>query len=86
MELLGKNIVGHELLAGSGKPFRAYNPARGNEMEPAFSGATEEDVHRAMKLADEAAPRLRALSAEQVATFLNTITEEITALGDLLTP
>jgi 2,5-dioxopentanoate dehydrogenase len=84
MELLGKNIVGHELLAGSGKPFRAYNPAQGSEMEPPFSGATEADVDRAMTLAGQAAPRLRALSADQVASFLNSIGQEIVAIGDSL--
>ncbi|MBV8897013.1 MAG: aldehyde dehydrogenase (NADP(+)) [Acidobacteriaceae bacterium] len=60
------------------------DPRTGETLEPQFREATPEQVERAVELAAEASSSLRALTAEQAAQFLNSIRDEIAALGDSL--
>ncbi len=53
-------------------------------MEPEYNEATSEEVDRAVESASEAANPLRALNAEQIARFLYSIGQEISAIGDVL--
>lgn len=64
--------------------FTAYNPRTGEAIDPEVREASSEEVNRAVDAAANAASALRALSAEQVAQFLNSIRDEISALGDEL--
>jgi NADP-dependent aldehyde dehydrogenase len=64
--------------------FHAFNPREGKTIEPAFYAAGPEDVNHSLALADAAAPILRNLPAEKIATFLTAIADEIIALGDTL--
>lgn len=84
MKLHGRNILGFELGEVGGKSFRAYDPRRGQSIEPAFEEATPTQVQRAMELAGSAARPFAALSAEAVADFLLAIREKILALGEEL--
>ncbi len=84
MALVGKNWIGFEQSAQSGKTFRGLNPRTATTLEPAFHEAAAEEVDRALLLASEAAVALRALSAGQRAQFLLAIRDEILALGDEL--
>jgi NADP-dependent aldehyde dehydrogenase len=84
MELTGKNFIGEELAGSGTHTFPGYDPRTGNALHPEYREATSEEVGRAVDLAAEAATALRALRAEQVAQFLNTIREEIGKLGDAL--
>ncbi len=64
--------------------FKSYAPATGTEMDPLFRGATAAEVDRAVALAAEAFPAFRKLSGDTRATFLETIADEIEAIGDPL--
>ena len=63
--------------------FYATNPATAERMEPGFSVASEEDVAQACALASSVFDRYRATSNEQRARFLETIADNISALGDM---
>ena len=64
--------------------FTAIDPRTSQALEPAFHEATADEINRAVELAAEAAPALSALTSEQVAKFLNSIRDEITAAGNEL--
>lgn len=64
--------------------FSGVDPRTGETLEPEYREANSEEVGRAVELAADAASSLRALTAEQVAQFLNSIREEISSLGDAL--
>lgn len=53
-------------------------------MEPEYHDATAKEVDSAVESAAEAASAMGALQPEQVAQFLNSIREEISAIGDAL--
>ncbi|MDF0542156.1 aldehyde dehydrogenase (NADP(+)) [Sphingobium sp. H39-3-25] len=64
--------------------FAGVNPATGQTLEPPFSNAGPEEVARACALADAAAIAFADLAPAARATFLETIADEIVAIGDLL--
>jgi NADP-dependent aldehyde dehydrogenase len=72
------------LSARGGKTFSAFDPRLGKTLEPVFFEATGEEVERALRLAGEAFPAFRASGAETVSALLESIAEEILALGDPL--
>ena len=80
----GEMIIGASAVRGTGQVIHAFNPATGERMGPAFPGATPSDVDRACALAWAAFPAYRETGLEARATFLETIAEEIMALGDPL--
>ncbi len=84
MEILGKNYIGSELSNSGEKTFRAHDPRAGKEIPPSFYEATQDEVERALDLADLAAAELRTLGADRIVEFLAAIREEILALGDQL--
>lgn len=53
-------------------------------MEPSFSEATLAEANEALRAAHGAFDGLRTASVETRATFLETLAEEILALGDAL--
>lgn len=82
-------LHGHCLIAGkktpsSGKTFAATSPLDGRKLDPAFHEATAHDVDAALRAADECFDTYRGLAAEKRADFLDTIANEIVALGDAL--
>jgi NADP-dependent aldehyde dehydrogenase len=81
MELTGKNIIGNQL-SGSGKSFKAENPATGKSLEPSFYEASQKDVHDAVEKANTAFSIYRNKSGKEKAQFLETIADEIVAIGD----
>jgi NADP-dependent aldehyde dehydrogenase len=84
MKINGEMIIGRRALRGSAGSVRAYDPARQSQIEPEFGLATEADVLAACELAEQAFDRYRATSLEQRARFLETIAENILALGSTL--
>jgi NADP-dependent aldehyde dehydrogenase len=84
MELHGKNQIGGTLSAAGRKTFSAFDPRQGKPLDPVFFEATGEEVDRALRLAAGAFPAFRASSAETVGGLLESIAEEILALGDAL--
>ena len=84
MNISGEMIIGHRIVQGSAGTARAYDPARKEQLEPAFGLATPDDLARACELADAAVEPYRALPLEQRARFLETIAQRILDLGPIL--
>jgi NADP-dependent aldehyde dehydrogenase len=83
MELTGKNMIGSEL-SGKGQTFYAENPSTKETLHPAFFEAGQTEVNAAITKAAQAFQLYRSKSGEEKAKFLETIGEEILALGDTL--
>src|SRR5688572_12237376 len=82
--MTGKNIIG-ETLSGEGKEiFYGENPATGQKLEPGFYEATQDEINKAIDKAALAFQKYRLVSGKDKATFLETIADEIVALGDAL--
>ncbi len=84
MAFHGKNFIGAQLSALGPKAFCGFDPRAGRPLETPFYPATAEEIDRALELAAEAFPILRAQSAEAIARFLEAIAAEIEGLGDEL--
>lgn len=83
MTMSGELFIGRERVARQ-QTFYGINPATGETLQPAFSAATAIDVARACELAAAAFDPFRQLDRETRAKFLDTIAEQILALGDAL--
>ena len=84
MGINGEMLLGNRAVKGSDGEIYARNPATGEKMEPAFPGGTKDDVQLACELAESAFDEYRNIPLQQRATFLETIADEILALGDTL--
>ena len=84
IQIHGKNLIGFDLSASGNKRLQAYNPREGQPVNGEFHEADAQEVSRAMDLAASAAPDIARMPAQRIAGFLNTIREEILALGDEL--
>lgn len=86
MSLYGKQIIASEFHSTGEKWFAAVNPATGIALEPQFCEATREDVNSAATAAAAAFDLYRKLPSLQRVAFLESIGEELMALGsDLVT-
>jgi alpha-ketoglutaric semialdehyde dehydrogenase len=85
MELHGRSIIGGDPSSnGEGEPFRAFDPFLGRHLDPPYYEATQDDIALAFELADSAFDVYRHKSPEEVAAFLERISDQIIALGDEL--
>lgn len=84
MMITGEALIGGVAVQGTGTPIRAYNPALQESMEPAFYAVDAQQIDQACRLADAAFDAFRALGDEARAVFLETIGEQIMALGETL--
>ncbi|MHA3737769.1 aldehyde dehydrogenase (NADP(+)) [Pseudomonas sp. Eth.TT006] len=84
MTLTGHMLIGGQAIAGSHETIRAINPATDAALEPAYAGASAEQVEQACDLAWQAFDRYRDTSLSARAEFLERIAAEIEALGDEL--
>ncbi|KXS37744.1 MAG: NADP-dependent aldehyde dehydrogenase, partial [Halomonadaceae bacterium T82-2] len=84
MTLEGKLLIGQQAVRGTRGEIQAVNPASDQRLDPVYAGGTPDDVARACELADAAFDAYRETSLEDRAVFLETIAEEIEALGDSL--
>ena len=84
MKILGEMLIGSKAVTGTGPVIHGYNPASGETLEPAFAAGTAADVSKACELAHAAFDEYRNISLEKRAVFLETIADEILALGDAL--
>ncbi len=82
MNLHGKSLVAGQPAESSARAFRAISPLDRAELAPDFHESPGEDVDRALVLAEEAFGVYRRTPAWERAAFLETIAEEILALGD----
>jgi 2,5-dioxopentanoate dehydrogenase len=82
-------ITGNHFIAGreapcDRSPFHASNPSTGEKLEPAFGEATGAQANEALLAADGAFDALRTATPETRALLLETLSDEILALGDAL--
>src|SRR4051812_30341306 len=84
MIITGEALIGGVAVKGTGSAIRAYNPSLQQQMEPEFHAVDFDQIDQACRLADAAFDTFRALSDEKRAVFLETIGEQIMALGDVL--
>ena len=82
MNLTGELLIGQQTVKGARDPIVAINPATGERLPTEFFGGTVEDVARACDLAWSAFDTYRETSLEERARFLETIADEIEAIGD----
>lgn len=84
MNITGTQLLGNTESKAGTATFMAYAPISGEEIQPPIHEATTEEVHQAVKAANQAFGAYRKVSAEARATFLDKIAEEIMTLGDTL--
>ena len=83
-QLTGELFIGATRVAGTAEPVRARDPRTGDVLEPAFGGATPDDVERAARLAARAFRPYRSLPPARRAAFLDGAAERICAVADEL--
>jgi len=85
MQLRGKSLLGG-LASGEGSSaFRAVDPFDRTDLDPLFCEATDEEIDRAVELAEESFDSYRRKTPDEKAAFLEQVAEEIEILGDRLT-
>jgi NADP-dependent aldehyde dehydrogenase len=84
MIITGKALIGGVAIQGTGAAIRAWNPGLQQQMEPDFHAVDAQQIDEACRLAEAAFDPFRALSDESRAVFLETIGDQIMALGDIL--
>ncbi|PHS04491.1 MAG: aldehyde dehydrogenase (NADP(+)) [Kordia sp.] len=82
--ITGKNFIGNKLSAKGTDIHKTFNPKLNIENSYNFHAATLEEVDEAVILANQAFKEFRKISGKKRAEFLNTIADEILALGDEL--
>lgn len=84
MNLTGKMLIGGQGVAGHRDMIRALDPSTDQTLEPGYAGVDREQVEQACALAWEAFDAYRETAPETRARLLETIADEIEALGDAL--
>jgi NADP-dependent aldehyde dehydrogenase len=84
MTITGEALIGGEAVKGEGSSIKAFDPSKREHIEPGFNAVSEAQIDAACRLAGEAFDIFRATSDTDRASFLDTIGEEILALGDEL--
>jgi 2,5-dioxopentanoate dehydrogenase len=83
--LTGASLIGASEVQGTGTVIHGVNPRTGEPLEPGYALVGLEEVERAATLAAEAFHSYRQTTPEKRAAFLDTIADNIAALGDVLT-
>ena len=81
--ITGAALIGGVAERGNGAPFKAVNPASGASLET-FHAVDDGQITRACDLARAAFDVFRATPDATRATFLETVAEQVLALGDAL--
>ncbi|RDK02041.1 aldehyde dehydrogenase (NADP(+)) [Paraburkholderia lacunae] len=84
MTITGQLLIGAQRVRGANGVFHGIDARTGELLDPSFGGATLEDLERACALAEAAFDAYRETALEARAVFLETIGEQIEALGDAL--
>ena len=84
MRIAGTMLIGKSEVLGTQGTIRAFNPAAGTELDPAFGVGSEAEVDRACMLAEQAFDSFRETSLADRARFLRRIGRGIMDLGDAL--
>lgn len=81
-DITGQALIGGLNVMGNGAPFQAFDPSKKEVIAPAFHAVDAQQIDQACRLAQAAFDPFRATSDEQRAVFLDTIAQQILALGD----
>ncbi|MEM5295539.1 aldehyde dehydrogenase (NADP(+)) [Burkholderia sp. JPY481] len=84
MRITGDMLIGRAAVRGTEGTLHAFDPARDVVLEPAFGTGGAHDVDRACRLAQAAFDPFRSVSLDLRARFLETIAENVLALGSAL--
>ena len=84
MKISGRSLIGSREGAGATGAFQAWNPARGEKIEPVFYPASQQEVDLAARLAAEAFSSYSRLPGSKKAVFLRRIASGMEAITDLL--
>ncbi len=84
MTITGEAIIDGVQECGAAGSFQAWDPTARACLEPSFHMVTPEQIDRACASAGAAFDDFRATSDEQRAQFLDTVAEQILAIGDEL--
>jgi NADP-dependent aldehyde dehydrogenase len=84
MALHGKNFIGGQISARGSDTFQAVNPATAAPLAPPFYEAREDEIARAVELADLAFQERRWGDPLQNAALLEKIADEVDGLGERL--
>ncbi|WP_287877914.1 aldehyde dehydrogenase (NADP(+)) [Aquitalea sp.] len=84
MNLTGKMLIGGQSISGKREAQHAINPSTGQTLQPDYAGGDQAQVEQACALAWAAFDSYRETTPAQRAQLLETIAEEIEALGDAL--
>ncbi len=84
MTITGEAIIGGVQERGAAGSFKAWDPTKRDYLEPSFHMVDASQIDRACTLAGDAFDIFRATSDQQRATFLETVAEQILAIGDEL--
>lgn len=82
--LTGDMIIGSERVHGPEAAVKGHDPANGCDLDPAYGGASAEQIDRACALADAAFDTYRETSLEDRARFLERVAERLLESGDAL--
>lgn len=82
--ITGKNYIGEEQSGKGDKTYHTFNPKLNIPTEWTFYEANHEEIEAAVEKASKAFNSYSKLSHSQRASFLNTIADEIEALGEEL--
>src|SRR6185369_12565960 len=83
-DLTGRMLIGADDAQGREAALKGIDPATGAELEPAYGGADATHLERACGLATAAFDTYRETSPEARAKFLETIADNLLAIGDAL--
>ena len=84
MTLTGHSLIAGQPVVGEGKAAFGFNPASNEQLEPAYTLLTEEQLKAATAAAADAYPSFSTLDPETHAGFLEAIADNIEAIGDEL--
>jgi alpha-ketoglutaric semialdehyde dehydrogenase len=82
VNLTGHSLIAGQTVAGEGKTAFGFNPATNEQLQPAYSLITEEQLKAATSSAAEAYPSFSTLDPETHAAFLDAIANNIEAIGE----
>lgn len=84
MTLTGHSLIAGQPVVGGGKTAFGFNPATNEQLDPAYSLITEDQLTTATSAAAAAYPSFSTLDPETHAAFLDAIADNIEAIGEEL--
>lgn len=84
MKITGHSLIAGETVAGNGATTAAVNPATNESITPTFTLVDEQQLQLATTAAADAFPSFNSLAPDLHAAFLETIADNIEALGSSL--